>query len=71
MHNVDTLKNWTIVRPMINTSDKRFDIVTNTFHKVIEYAKEGKEMPVPEYCRWNVAGLEWAGNTGKMVAGFI
>ena len=68
MHNVDTLKNWTIVRPMINTSDKRFDIVTNTFHKVIDYAKEGKEMPVPEYCRWNVAGLEWAGNTGKMVA---
>lgn len=71
LHKVDTYKNWTIIRPMINTSDKRFDIVTNTFHDVIKCAKEGKSMDVPEYCRYNIAGLEWAGNTGKMIANLM
>lgn len=68
---VSKYKNWTIVRPMINSSDKRLDIVVDTFHKVVEYAKENKTLYEPITCKNNVAGLEWAGNTGKIVANLM
>lgn len=68
LRQVSRYKNWTIVRPMINTSDKRLDIVQYTFDEPIKYAKEGKTMYIADHVRNNVAGLEWAGNTGKMIA---
>ena len=68
---VSKYKNWTIIRPMINTSDKRFDIIQYTFNQVIDCAKEGRTLELPEMCRTNVAGLEWAGNTGKMIANLL
>lgn len=61
-------KNWTIVRPMISSSDRRLDIVIDTFQEVVKYAKEGKTMYEPLMCKDLVAGVEWAGNTGKMLA---
>lgn len=64
LHQVSKYKNWTIVRPMINTSEKRLDIVLHTFQQVVELAKAGEIMYQPELCRNKVAGLEWAGNTG-------
>lgn len=71
LHNDSEYKNWTIIRPMINTSEKRLDLIQYTFHQILEYAKEGKVMYLPEMCRKNVAGLEWAGNTGKMIANLM
>lgn len=71
LRQVSRFKNWTVVRPMINTSDKRLDIVQHTFHDVIDYAKNGKVMHLPEMCKANVAGLEWAGNTGKLIANLM
>lgn len=68
---VSRYKNWTIIRPMINTSDKRFDLIQYTFNEVIDAAKEGRTLYLPEMCRKNVAGLEWAGNTGKMIANLL
>ena len=68
---VSSYKNWTIVRPMINTSDKRLDIVQYTFDEPIQYAKEGKTMYIAEHVRNKIAGLEWAGNTGKMIANLM
>lgn len=68
---VSKSRKWTIVRPMINSSDKRLDLILNTFHKVIEYAKADKIMYLPAICRDKVAGLEWAGNTGKMIANLM
>ena len=68
---VSRYKNWTIIRPMINTSDKRLDIVQYTFDEPIKYAKEGKTMYIADHVRHNIAGLEWAGNTGKMIANLM
>ena len=68
LRSVSKYQNWTIIRPMINTSSKRFDIILNTFQSPIEYAKAGKVMYQPDICRYKIAGLEWAGNTGKMIA---
>lgn len=71
LRQVSKYKNWTIIRPMINTSEKRLDIVLHTFHQVVELAKAGEVMYQPEICRNMVAGLEWAGNTGKMIANLL
>ena len=68
---VSKYQNWTIIRPMINTSDKRFDIEIDTFQDPIEFAKRGEVMYQPENCKDKIAGLEWAGNTGKMIANLM
>ena len=68
LNSVSKYRNWTIIRPMINTSEKRFDIVIDTFQTPIEFAKSGEVMYQPDNCRDKIAGLEWAGNTGKMIA---
>lgn len=68
---VSKYKNWTIVRPMINTSEKRLDIVLHTFHEVVEIAKAGEVLYQPDICKDVIAGLEWAGNTGKMIANLM
>ncbi len=64
-------KNWTIVRPMITTSDKRFDIVQYTFDEPLKYAREGKTMYIASHVKDNYAGVEWAGNSAKIVANIM
>mgnify|MGYP004532276325 FL=1 len=71
LNSVSKYRNFTIVRPMISTSEKRFDIVIDTFQSPIEFAKSGEIMYQPDVCRDKVAGLEWAGNTGKMIADLL
>ena len=63
--------NWTIVRPVISFSNLRFDIVCNTGRKVIEAAEQGKKLFVPEASRKLTAGLDWAGNSGKLIANLL
>ena len=64
-------KNWTIIRPVISFSDKRFDIVTINKRFVIEYKKMGKPMYLPQCSKNLVAGLDWAGNSGKLIANLL
>ena len=64
-------KNWTIVRPVISFSDKRLDIVTVSGRKVIECAKAGKTILLPEQAKNLTAGLDWAGNSGKLIANLL
>lgn len=59
---------WTAVRPVICSSQKRFDIFTHSDHYVIACAKEGKALPVPQEARNLTAGIDWAGNGGKLIA---
>lgn len=35
-------ENWTVVRPVISFSDKRFDLVTVSGHEIIDAARSGK-----------------------------
>ena len=59
---------WTIVRPVISFSHKRLDLLLYSGNEVLKYAKEGKEMLLPSFVKDYVAGLDWAGNSGKLIA---
>ena len=62
---------WTIVRPVISFSWRRFDLVTHGFHYPIECAKAGKPILLPESAKRLRAGLDWAGNTGRIIANLL
>lgn len=64
-------KNWTIIRPVISFSDKRLDVVTVSGHEVVDAAREGKTVLLPERARNLTAGLDWAGNSGKLIANLL
>lgn len=68
LRNESKYKNWTIVRPVISSSRKRFDIVMCTNHEVEEKAISGEPLYVPECAKNLTAGLDWAGNVGKIIA---
>lgn len=55
-------ENWTVVRPVISFSDKRFDLVTVSGLEIIDAARSGKNL---------TAGLDWAGNSGKLIANLL
>lgn len=60
--------NWTIVRPVISFSKLRFDFFMHSGRDVLSYARDGKTMIMPEFARNFIAGLDWSGNTGKIIA---
>lgn len=72
-HNEDFLrasgyKNWTIIRPVISFSRYRFDIVTQNSRVMLPRILQGKTVMLPEVSKDKVAGVCWAGNTGKIIA---
>ena len=60
--------NWTIVRPVISFSKLRFDFFMHSGRDVLSYARDGKTMIMQEFARNFIAGLDWSGNTGKIIA---
>lgn len=64
-------KNWTVVRPVISFSDKRLDLVTVSGREIIDAAKSGKTILLPEVAKNLTAGLDWAGNSGKLIANLL
>ena len=64
-------KNWTVVRPVISFSDRRLDINMVSGHTVIDAAKEGKPIQLPLEAKNLTAGLDWAGNSGKLIANLL
>ena len=64
-------KNWTVVRPVISFSDKRLDLVTVSGHEIIDAARSGKTVILPEAAKNLTAGLDWAGNSGKLIANLL
>jgi len=59
---------WTIVRPVISFSDMRMDVYTYSGHTVLEKAKQAEELLLPDFAQNLTAGLDWAGNSGKLIA---
>lgn len=59
---------WTIVRPVISFSDRRLDLFTYSNNIVLEKAKSGEELLLPHLAKNLTAGLDWAGNSGKLIA---
>ena len=64
-------ENWTVVRPVISFSDKRFDLVTVTWREIIDAARSGETVILPKAAKNLTAGLDWAGNSGKLIANLL
>lgn len=64
-------KNWTIVRPVISFSSRRLDVNTTSGRDVIECAERGETIYLPLAAKNLTAGLDWAGNSGKLIANLL
>ena len=64
-------KNWTIVRPVTSFSDRRLDIVVTSGTEVVKAARAGKAVQLPLEAKDLTAGLDWAGNSGKLIANLL
>jgi nucleoside-diphosphate-sugar epimerase len=62
-----TQKNWTIVRPVISFSDKRFDLFMYTGSSIITKVKNKERLVLPAEVKNTTAGIDWAGNSGKLM----
>ena len=62
---------WTIVRPVISFSERRLDLLLYSGREILEYAAAGRELPMPTMVRDYAAGLDWAGNSGKLIANLL
>ena len=60
-------KNWTIVRPVISFSNRRFDLFMYTGSSIISKVKNKERIVLPIDVKNITAGLDWAGNTGKLI----
>ena len=64
-------KNWTIVRPAITYSKRRFQLVTLEAYSFLDRAFDGKKVVLPKEAK-NVRGtMTWAGDVAKMFAGIL
>ena len=59
---------WTIVRPVISFSDRRLDLLLYSGKDVLNYAGRTEEMLMPSLVKDYAAGIDWAGNSGKLIA---
>lgn len=64
-------KNWTIVRPVISFSQLRMDLGMASGQVVIKAAKKGTPVRLPAAMKDLTAGLDWAGNSGKLIANLL
>ena len=64
-------KNWTIVRPVISFSDKRFDLYTYSGMQVFMSIENNQKLILPIDAKNITAGLDWSGNTGKIMANLL
>ena len=63
--------NWTNVRPVISFGHMRLDLVTRSGRKVLEAARKGEVFELPLAAKELTAGLDWAGNSGKLIANLL
>jgi len=62
---------WTIIRPVISSSDRRLDLLMYSGHRIPDAADSGEELLLPELVRNYTAGFDWAGNSGKLIANLL
>lgn len=64
-------KNWTIIRPAITYSKRRFQLVTLEYDLVVRRMLEKKTLVLPEAAMSLQATMSWAGDVAKMIARLI
>lgn len=60
-------KNWTIVRPVISFSDKRFDLFMYSGSTILTKINNKEKIILPQEAKNIVAGIDWAGNSGRLI----
>lgn len=64
--------NWTIVRPVISFSERRFDIIyPQSADSIKKHIAENDPIILPKDAKNLTAGLDWAGNSGKLIANLL
>ena len=64
-------ENWTIVRPVISSSERRLDLLLYSGREILDNADKGISMPLPHFVKDFSAGMDWAGNSGKLIANLL
>ena len=62
---------WTIVRPVISFSALRFDLLVYSGSDISRHLEADRPLIMPESVRDLCAGIDWAGNSGKLIAGLL
>lgn len=62
---------WTIVRPVISFSFRRFDLFVYSNNDIWEQVERYGRLLMPSYAKDLVAGIDWAGNSGKLIANLL
>ena len=62
---------WTIVRPVISFSHLRLDLYVHSGRVILEHASRDEELLIPAVSKDMTAGLDWAGNSGKLIANLM
>ena len=60
--------NWSIIRPAITYSQRRFQLVTLEANVIIDRMRNGKTVYLPEGAMDKDAVMTWAGDVAKMIA---
>jgi len=64
-------RNWTIVRPAITYSLRRYQLVTLEASNTVGRALSGKPVVLPEQARGVQGTMSWAGDVARMIAGLL
>ncbi len=64
-------RNWTILRPSITYSKRRFQLVTLEANTLIPRARQGKAVLLPEEALDRQTTMTWAGDAAKMMAAIV
>ena len=62
---------WTVVRPVISFSYRRFDLFTYSRNDIWDMVEKYGKLPMPISARDLGAGIDWAGNSGKLIANLL
>lgn len=63
--------NWTVIRPAITYSKRRFQLVTLEMHLVVRRMMEGKSLVLPEPAMNVQATMSWAKDVATMIARLV
>ena len=66
-----SFNNWTILRPAITYSKRRFQLVTLEMDTVVKRMLEGKTLLLPEEAMNVQATMSWGGDVGRMIARLV
>lgn len=64
-------QNWTVARPVISFSKYRFDLLVYSGKFLPDKSKNGEIILLPVEAKNLTAGLDWSGNSGKLIANLL